>query len=75
MAKSTYLDINKEQYLEALFLDLEKSSKMVSLENKAELIRNFVIGNPSNDESTRVTSNGLTIIDGRVLISARKKRK
>ena len=75
MAKSKYLDVNKEQYLNALFLDLEKSAKMVSFDNRAQMIHDFVIGNPSNDEPDTRISNGLTIIDGRVLIASRKVKK
>lgn len=75
MAKTKYLDVNKEQYLQALFLDLEKSNKMVSFDNKAKMIHDFVVGNPSSDEPIERISNGLTIIDGRILISSRKKSK
>lgn len=75
MAKSNYIDVNKEQYLEALFLDLEKSSKMVSFDDRAKLIHDFVVGNPSNDEPERIMSNGLIIEDGKIIISPRKSRK
>ena len=75
MAKSKYVDINKEQYLNALFLDLEKSSKMVSFDNRAKMIHDFVVGNPSNDEQTKTTNNGLTFIDGKVVIESRKGKK
>ena len=73
MAKSKYIDVNKEQYLEALFMDLDKHSKMVSFDNRAQLIHNFVMGNPSNDDKKNI--NGLTIVDGRVLIGPRNKIK
>lgn len=75
MAKTKYLDVNKEQYLNALFLDLEKSAKMVSFDNRAQMIHDFVIGNPSNDDENIKISNGLTIVDGRVLISSRKSKR
>lgn len=75
MAKLKYVDVNKQQYMESLFLDLEKSAKMVSFDNKAQMIHDFVVGNPSNDEEVRTTSNGLTMINGRVLIASRKSKK
>ena len=75
MAKTKYLDVNKEQYLNALFLDLEKSAKMVSFDNRAQMIHDFVIGNPSNDDENIKISNGLTIVDGRVLISSKKSKR
>lgn len=76
MSKSTkYLDVNKEQYLEALFIDLEKNSKkMVSFDDRAKMIHDFVMGNSSNDDIS-VTNNGLTIVNGKVLIKSRKKSK
>ena len=73
MAKSKYIDVNKEQYLEALFMDLDKHSKMVSFDNRAQLIHDFVIGNPSNDDKRIV--NGLTIVDGKILIGPRNRSK
>ena len=75
MAKSKYVDINKEQYLNALFLDLEKSSKMVSFDNRSKMIHDFVMGNPSNDELSKTINNGLTFMDGRVVIESRKRKK
>ena len=52
MAKPKYIDVNKEKYLEALFLDLEKSAKMISFDDRAKLIHDFIVEHPSSDVQT-----------------------
>ena len=67
-----YIDVNKENYMKALFTDLEKTAKMVSMKDTAKLIHDFVVGNPTNDKEDRVVlDNGLTLVDGKILIKAR----
>jgi hypothetical protein len=43
-----FIDVNREQYMNALFLDLQKSTKMVDLPNKADLIYDFVSNMQAN---------------------------
>lgn len=70
--KSTYVDVNKEKYMKALFLDLQKQSKLVDYQNNADIIHNFVINNPTNDSSP-VGNHGLLTDNGRIVIKARRK--
>ena len=44
-----YIDVNKENYLKALFIDLEKSAKSVNYDDRSKIIHDFIMGHPSND--------------------------
>lgn len=70
MAKASYVDVNKDKYMKALFLDLQKSTKMISLDEKGDIIHNFIMNNPSNDKSeVKINNNGLPLSkDGHILV-------
>ena len=72
MAK-TFVDVNKENYMKALFLDVQKQAKMVSFPDSAKLIHDFVMNNPTNSDSTENIKNGLVIRDGLIVIKSRMK--
>ena len=72
MSKSTYVDVNKEKYLKALFRDVAKQTKMIDFvdeEKNAKIIHDFVVGNPTNNES--MDKYGMVKRDGRFVIKAR----
>lgn len=73
MAKqNTYIDVNKEIYLKALFRDVAKQAKMIDFmdESKnAKIIHDFVVGNPTNSENT--DKYGMVKRDGRFVIKSR----
>ena len=72
---STFVDVNKENYMKALFLDVQKQAKMVNFPDTAKLIHNFVLNNPTNlDSSTSINKNGLLIRDGKIVIQSRFKK-
>ena len=71
MAK-TFVDVNKENYMKALFLDVQKQAKMVSFPDSAKLIHDFVMNNPTNSDSVNI-KNGLEIRDGLIVIKPRIK--
>lgn len=53
MAKATFIDVNKEKYLKALFRDVQKQTKMIDFENEsknAKIIHDFVVGNATNGD-------------------------
>lgn len=74
---ATYVDVNKEAYMKALFLDVQKQSKMVDFPDKAKLIHDFVLGNPTNSDSKSGTTieNGFEMLNGRMVIHPHKLRK
>lgn len=74
MAKSTFVDVNKEKYLKALFRDVQKQTKMIDFENEsknAKLIHDFVVGNSTNNNE-EVNKHGMLKRDGRFVIKSRK---
>lgn len=76
MAKSVFVDVNKEIYLRALFRDIQKQTKMVCFEDEAKnakLIHDFVVGNPTNVDN--VDKHGALKRDGLFVIQARSKNK
>ena len=76
MAKSVFVDVNKEKYLKALFRDIQKQTKMICFEDEAKnakLIHDFVVGNPTNSDN--VDKYGLLKRDGKFVIKARKSYK
>ena len=76
MAKSVFVDVNKEIYLRALFRDIQKQTKMVCFEDEAKnakLIHDFVVGNPTNTDN--VDKHGALKRDGLSVIQARSKNK
>jgi hypothetical protein len=70
MAKDTFVDVNKEDYMKALFIDIQKQSKMVDLPDYGELIHNFVLNNPTNSDSSY---NGSIIKNGCIVLQRKKK--
>ena len=71
---ATYVDVNKEAYMKALFLDVQKQSKMVDFPNRAKLIHDFVMNNPTNsDSNTSLNKNGVLTRNGRIVIQSRTK--
>ncbi len=68
---SVFVDVNKEDYMKALFLDVQKQNKMVSLPDTADLIHNFVMNNPTNSDSSTMNKNGFEIRNNRIVIHAR----
>lgn len=70
MNRLEYRDVNKEKYMKALFLDIQKQTKMVDLENRAELIHDFVVNNPSNSDSSKsqVSADGIRTRNGFIII-------
>jgi len=69
---NTFIDVNKEIYLKALFRDVAKQTKMIDLmdESKnAKLIHDFVIGNPTNSDSA--DKYGMAKRNGRFVIKSR----
>ena len=76
MTKSTFVDVNKEKYLKALFRDVQKQTKMIDFENEsknAKLIHDFVVGNPTNNEE--INKHGMLKRDGRFVIKSRNSYK
>ena len=76
MAKSVFVDVNKEKYLRALFRDIQKQTKMVCFEDEAKnakLIHDFVVGNPTNSDN--VDKHGALKRDGLFVIQARSSKK
>ena len=77
MAKSVYVDVNKENYLKALFRDVQKQTKMLDFDEakNAKLIHDFVVGNPTNtdDNSDIRKRNGCFVITARNLKKSKKK--
>jgi hypothetical protein len=69
-----FVDVNKENYMKALFLDVQKQSKMVEFPDSAKLIHDFVMNNPTNSDSSKITSNGVELRNGRIVIHARKRK-
>jgi len=68
---ATFVDVNKEKYLKALFRDVAKQTKMVDFANNeknAKLIEAFVVGNPTNE----IMNHGLTLRDGCIVIHRKK---
>lgn len=50
MPKSnTFVDVNRETYLKALFTELVGQKRMTSFTDHAKVIHNFVSGNSTND--------------------------
>lgn len=76
MAKSVYVDVNKEKYLQALFRDVQKQNKMLDFDEakNAKIIHDFVVGNPTNTDDSKSTS-GLPKRNGCFVIASRKKSK
>lgn len=71
---SKFIDVNKENYMKALFLDVQKQAKMVDFPDSAKLIHDFVMNNPTNSDSkATINKNGLLVRDGKIVIQARKK--
>ena len=76
MAKSVFIDINKEKYLKALFRDVQKQTKMIDFSDEksnAKLIHDFVVGNPTNNDTT--DKNGILKRNGRFVIADRSSYK
>lgn len=73
MANSTFIDVNKENYMKALFLDVQKQAKMVNFPDTAKLIHDFVMNNPTNGGKPmdNVDKNGLVKRNGYFIIHAR----
>ena len=71
---STFVDVNKENYMKALFLDVQKQAKMVNFPDTAKLIHDFVLNNPTNgDVIDKVDKHGLIIRNGCYVIQSRNK--
>ena len=71
---SKFIDVNKENYMKALFLDVQKQAKMVDFPDSAKLIHDFVMNNPTNsDSNTSLNKNGVLTRDGRIVIQSRTK--
>ena len=73
---NTYVDVNKEKYLKALYLDVQKQAKMIDFSNEsknAQLNHDFVVGNPTNND--KVDKYGMLKRDGRFVIKSRKSYK
>lgn len=66
MAKNTFVDVNKEDYMKALFIDIQKQTKMVDLPDYAEIIHDFVVNNPTNSDTK--TSNKIEVKNGCIVI-------
>lgn len=68
-----FVDVNKENYMKALFMDLEKTAK-AKIADASQLIHDFVVGNPTNDVNDNtgreILPNGLVRLNGRILIKA-----
>ena len=76
MAKSVFVDVNKEKFLKALFRDIQKQTKMICFEDEAKnakLIHDFVVGNPTNSDT--INKHGLLKRNGKFVIKARKSYK
>ena len=67
-----YVDVNKENYMKALLTNLQKTNKMISLDERAKLIHDFVVGNPSNDSSKTKVRNGLILNKNGSVVIRRK---
>lgn len=71
---NTFIDVNKENYMKALFLDVQKHTKMVNFPDTAKLIHDFVMNNPTNSDSkSHINKNGVEVRNGRIVIHARRK--
>lgn len=71
---NTFVDVNKENYMKALFLDVQKQTKMVNFPDTAKLIHDFVLNNPSNTDSIdKIDKHGLIRRDGYIVIQSRSK--
>lgn len=73
---NTYVDVNKEKYLKALFRDVQKQAKMIDFNNEsknAKLIHDFVIGNPTNND--KLDKYGMLKKNGLFIIKSRKSYK
>lgn len=65
MAKEIYRDVNKANYLEALFLDIQKQCGAINYVNaSAKVIAEYVMINPTGKPDNKVTSAGF-ITDSR----------
>lgn len=73
MASSTFVDVNKENYMKALFLDVQKQAKMVNFPDTAKLIHDFVMNNPTNGGAAtdNIDENGLEKRNGYFVIHKR----
>jgi hypothetical protein len=84
---SKYKDINKEDFMKALFLELQGHNKMVSFEKQAKILHDFVLGNPTNEkdikglvttkvEAVGIAPNGIPIDStGRYIVQRTKPRR
>ena len=68
---NTFIDVNKENYMKALFLDVQKQAKMVSFPDTAKLIHDFVMNNPTNNDNKSIDKNGLIKRNGCFIIHSR----
>lgn len=73
MANSTFIDVNKENYMKALFLDVQKQAKLMNFPETTKLIHDFIMNNPTNSDSETITSNGITKRDGCVVLHRKTK--
>jgi len=55
MGKDKYIDVNKEDYMKALFTELYGQTKMVTFPEITMSIQNFVTNNPTKDNGGKLS--------------------